>query len=59
MPTSTCGEFTLIQYFKDGSNEVVLEYVSPEEAVRRAKSLTESVGAQIGNTVRVIITGRS
>jgi hypothetical protein len=56
MSTNTRGEFSVIQWFKDGSSELVKEYVGPEEAVYTARGLTESVGAQIGNTVRVIIT---
>lgn len=50
------GEFSVYQFFKDGSREHVKKYVTAEDAVHTAKALTESVGAQIGNTMRVIIT---
>jgi hypothetical protein len=56
MATKTRGEFSVYQWFKDGSSECVKEYVTAEESVYSAKALTESIGARIGNTVRVIIT---
>jgi len=48
--------FSVYQFFPDGSYEQVCNHVGPMEATRRAVNLTMSVGAQIGTTVRVIIT---
>lgn len=50
------GEFSVAQFFEDGTNEYVRRFVSAKEAVLACKHYTHSVGAQIGNTVRVIIT---
>lgn len=50
------GEFSVCQFFDDGSYEYVRRFVSAEEAVKAAKHYTESVGAKIGMTQRVIIT---
>ena len=49
-------EFSVCQFFADGYHEYVCRYVGAEEAVNVAKRYTESVGARIGTTVRVIIT---
>ena len=50
------GEFSVCQFFEDGSYEYVRHFVSAEEAVRTFGHYTSSVGARIGTTVRVIIT---
>lgn len=50
------GEFSVCQFFKDGTSEYVRRNVSPEEAVNAAKHYCTSVGAQLGTTQRVIIT---
>jgi hypothetical protein len=49
-------EFSVCQIFVDGSEEYVAGLVSGEEAVNIAKRCTETVGAKIGTTARVIIT---
>jgi len=49
-------EFSVCQFFKDGTYEYVRRMVSAEEAVTAAKHYTESVGARIGLVTRVIIT---
>ncbi len=49
-------EFSVAQFFADDSYEYVRRFVSAEEAVSAAKHYTQSVGAQIGSTRRVIIT---
>ena len=49
-------EFSVCQFFVDGSYEYVCRFVSAEEAVRTSLRYTTSVGARIGTTVRVIIT---
>ena len=49
-------EFSVCQFFANGSYEYVRRFVSAEEAVKTAKHYTTSVGAKIGTTVRVIIT---
>lgn len=48
--------FSVYQFFEDETWERVLAGVGPEAAVKRAKALTESVGARIGTTARVIVT---
>lgn len=50
------GEFSVCQFFEDGSYEYVRRYVDAEEAVKAAHHYCISVGAQIGITKRVIIT---
>lgn len=50
------GEHSVYQFFEDGSYECVREHVSPEAAVEAAQHYSTSVAAQIGVTVRVIIT---
>lgn len=49
-------EFSVCQFFVDGSYEYVRRYVSAEEAVKAAKHYTTCIGARLGTTVRVIIT---
>lgn len=49
-------KFSVYQFFTDGSYERVREFVSADEAMRAFKHYTSSVGAQMGMTVRVIIT---
>ena len=56
MPTKTKGEFSVVQWFREGYYEFVKENVGAEEAVLTAKSVTESPGAMLGIPVRVIIT---
>jgi hypothetical protein len=50
------GEFSVCQFFDDESYEYVRRFVDAQEAVEAALHYTKSVGAQIGTTVRVIIT---
>ena len=50
------GEFSVYQFFEDGSYETVRRFVSEEEAVKAAGHYCSSVAAQMGMTVRVIIT---
>ena len=50
------GAFNVWQFFSDGSPELVAWRVGAEAAVRRVKSLTESIGALLGTTIRIIIT---
>jgi hypothetical protein len=52
----TSGEFSVYQFFPGGEWERVREFVSAEEAVKVAHHYTNSVGARLGTTVRVIIT---
>ncbi len=49
-------EFSVCQFFPDGSYEYTCRYVSAEAAVKQFQSYTSSVGARIGTTRRVIIT---
>lgn len=56
MPEHSTGEFSVFQFFEDGNQEKVREFVSAEEAVRAAAHYSTSVAAQMGITRRVIIT---
>jgi len=49
-------EWSVCQFFMDGSYEYVRHHVMAEEAVKAFRHYTTSVGARIGTTVRVIIT---
>lgn len=48
--------FSVYQFFVDGRYEKVRERVSSEEAVKAFEHYINCVGAQIGTTIRVIIT---
>lgn len=50
------GEYATIQFFADDSYERVVEWVDAAEAVSVAKRLTDSIGARLGMTQRVIVT---
>lgn len=52
----TEGEFSVAQFFKDGTNEYVRRWVGPQEAVETLKIYTENVAARMGMVVKVIIT---
>lgn len=54
MPTAN--EFSVYQFFEDGSYERVRDGVSAAEASTAAAHYCESVAAQTGIVVRVIIT---
>lgn len=49
-------EFSVVQFFEDGSHETVREGVSAEEAVAAAAHYCRSIGAQLGLVERVIIS---
>lgn len=49
-------EFSVYQWFMDGSYESVTRFVAVNDAFRVAVALSNSVGGRIGTTVRVIIT---
>lgn len=49
-------EFSVCQFFMDGSYEYVRRFVSMEEAVEAVKHYCTSVGARMGLVTRVIIT---
>jgi hypothetical protein len=50
------GEYSVCQFFPDGTYEYVRRYVTAEEATKAAKHYCTCVGAVMGTTVRVIIT---
>jgi hypothetical protein len=50
------GEFSVYQFFKDGTYERVRRYVSAEEAMQAAAHYTNNVAVHMGVTSRVIIT---
>jgi len=52
----TENEFSVCQFFEDGSYEYVRRFVSAEEAMKAVQHYITSVGARLGTTVRVIIT---
>jgi hypothetical protein len=52
----TSGEFSVTQFFKDGTHETVRQFVSAEEAVTTFDHYTSNVASRIGITSRVIIT---
>ena len=49
-------EFSVYQFFVDGSYERVRSFVSAENAVKAAMHYTNNVAVKMGVTVRVIIT---
>jgi hypothetical protein len=49
-------EFSVCQFFPDGSYEYVRRYVGAEEAVKAARFYTDNVAARMGITRRVIVT---
>jgi hypothetical protein len=49
-------QFSVYQWFENGSYEAVVRFVGPEEAVKVAVGIVHSVGGQIGTTQKVIIT---
>lgn len=49
-------EFSVYQYFPNGSYERVLNLVDAETAIKKAHHLINSVGGRIGTTVRVLVT---
>jgi hypothetical protein len=50
------GEYSVCEFFDDGSYEYVRRWVGGEEAFEAFKHYTRSVGARIGIVARVIIT---
>lgn len=50
------GEFSVWQFFKDGTQERVRQFVDAEEAVAAAMHYTNNVAVRMGITKRVIIT---
>ena len=49
-------EFSVAQFFQDGSYEYVRRWVSMKEAAEAFRHYTTSVAARAGTTIRVIIT---
>jgi hypothetical protein len=49
-------EFSVYQFFEDGSYEKVREFVSAEEATKAAHHYTNNVASKLGIVKRVIIT---
>jgi len=49
-------EFSVCQFFEDGSHEYVRRFVGAEEAVKVAHHYCHSIAAKLGVTQRVIIT---
>jgi hypothetical protein len=50
------GEFSVYQWFEDGSYIADLRFVSADEAMQRAVGIARSIGGRLGTTTRVIIT---
>jgi hypothetical protein len=55
-PGGERGEFSVAQFFKNGTHEYVRRWVSAEEATKAFQHYTNSVGARWGAVLRVIIT---
>jgi hypothetical protein len=49
-------EFSVCQFFKDGTYEYTRRFVPAEEAVLAFRHYCTSVAAKLGMTVRVIVT---
>ena len=56
MKVETDGEFSVYQWFVNGTYERVLHLVDVNSAVVQACKLATSAGAKIGTTIRVMIT---
>jgi len=52
----TEGEFSVAQFFTDGTHEYVRRWVSAKESVEAAKHYTNSVAVRMGVVDRVIVT---
>jgi hypothetical protein len=50
------GEFNVCQFFADDSYEYVARHIDSASAVDLAMRLTDTLGARLGTTRRVIIT---
>ena len=50
------GEFSVVQFFDDGTHEYVRRWVDIPTAIQAVKDSTRSLGAKVGTTVRVIVT---
>jgi hypothetical protein len=50
------GEFSVAQFFNDGSYEYVRRFVTAGEAVMAARDYSRSVGARNGFVAKIIIT---
>jgi hypothetical protein len=49
-------EYSVCQFFEDGSYEYVRRWVSAEEAMKAVQHYINSVGARMGLVKRVIVT---
>ena len=49
-------EFSVIQFFEDGTYEYVRRFVSEEEAIKAVNHYCQSVAVKLGLVSRVIIT---
>lgn len=56
LPSETQGEFSVCQFFADGTNEYIKRFCGPEEAVNTAKDFSTRPAAKIGIIQRLIIT---
>lgn len=50
------GEFSVAQFFEDGTNEYVRRFVSADEAWSAFGHYCQSIGAKMGMVARVVIT---
>jgi hypothetical protein len=49
-------EFSVCQFFADGTYEYVCRWQTAEQAFDTFQRMTQTLGARLGTTVRVIIT---
>ena len=54
--SETDKQFSVCQFFETGEYEYVRRFVTSEEALKAFRHYTSSVAADVGITVRVIIT---
>lgn len=52
----THGQYSVAQFFPDGTNEYVRRFVGAEESVKTAKDFSERPAAKIGIIARIVIT---
>jgi hypothetical protein len=54
-PITEARNFSVLQFFADGSGERVLDHTAPNAGMSQARQCSTSVGAQVGTTTRVVV----
>lgn len=55
-PDTSQNEYSVVQFFEDGTYEYVRRWVDAQQAVLAARHYTSSVAAKVGIVTKVIIT---